>query len=222
MDPGPASRSSSLRVYMVRHGETAWSLSGQHTGRTDLPLTARGEDQARALRASLHDVRFDHVLTSPLERAQRTCALSGALSGLGTVAEIDPDLAEWDYGDYEGMISRDIRRQRPGWNCYRDGCPGGESPDGIGQRADRIIRRIGLLQGSIALFTHGEFGCGLAARWIGLPVLQGEHLELGTASVSILAFNPSHPDLAVIAQWNLVPGRLNDVQHSPSAAAVVS
>ncbi len=222
MDPGSAGRSSVPLVYLVRHGETAWSLSGQHTGRTDLPLTAHGEDQARALRPTLHDVRFDHVLTSPLERAQRTCALSGPLSGVATVAEIDPDLAEWDYGDYEGMLSRDIRRQRPGWNCYRDGCPGGESPDGIGQRADRLIRRIGLLQGSIALFTHGEFGCGLAARWIGLPVLQGEHFELATASVSILGFNPSHPGLAVIAQWNLVPGRLNDVQHSRSAAAVVS
>jgi len=218
MDADPLGHRSLLRVYMVRHGETAWSLTGQHTGRTDMPLTSRGDEEARSLRPSLDAIHFDHVLTSPLQRARRTCALAG----LGSAAEIEPDLAEWDYGLYEGQVSIDIRRGRPGWNCYRDGCPGGESPDDISRRADRIVARLCTFGGTVAIFTHGEFGCSLAARWIGLPVLQGEHLQLGTASISILAFNPSHPGLPVIAQWNVSPGVRTDAGHSQSISVTGS
>jgi broad specificity phosphatase PhoE len=192
MDPPP------LRLYLIRHGETEWSLSGQHTGRTDLALTARGEDQARALEPVLRAIAFDHILTSPAARAQRTCALAG----LGGSAEIEPDLAEWDYGAYEGRTSRDIRQDRPGWTVFRDGCPGGESVAAVMLRTDRLLSHVAALSGNIALFSSGQFGCSLAARWIGLPVVQAEHLMLGTASVSVLAYSPAHPDLRVIAHWN--------------------
>lgn len=192
MDPAP------LRLYLIRHGETAWSISGQHTGRTDLALTANGEDQARTLQRLLRAIQFDQVLTSPARRAQSTCALAG----LGGSAEVEPDLAEWDYGDYEGRTSRDIRQDRPGWNVFRDGCPGGESVQAVTRRADRLITRGAALSGNVALFSSGQFGCSLAARWIGLPILEAQHLTLGTASVSVLAYNPAHPDLRVIAHWN--------------------
>ena len=194
---------SPLRLYLIRHGETEWSLSGQHTGRTDLALTPRGEDQARALASTLRTVLFDHVLTSPAQRAQRTCALAG----LGGSAEVEPDLAEWDYGDYEGRTSIDIRQDQPGWNVFRDGCPGGESVAEVTARADRIITRAAALHGNVALFSSGQFGCSLAARWIGLPVIQAQHLMLGTASVSVLAYNPAHLDLRVIARWNQMCGQ---------------
>ena len=190
----------SLRLHLVRHGETEWSLSGQHTGRTDAVLTAHGEAQARALQPILARIRFDAVLTSPAVRARRTCELAGP--GL-PAATIEPDLAEWDYGRYEGKTSADIRKDRPGWNCYRDGCPGGESAGDVSDRADRLLARLCRLDRNVALFSHGEFGCSLGARWIGLPVLQGEHLQLGTASLSILGFNPSRPGLHVIMQWNM-------------------
>ncbi len=190
----------SLRLHLIRHGETAWSLSGQHTGRTDLALTAQGEGQARSLKPLLDAIRFDAVFTSPALRARRTCELAGPTL---PAAMVEPDLAEWDYGQYEGKTSRDIRKDRPGWNCYRDGCPGGESPGDVSHRADRLIARLCRLRGNVALFSHGEFGCSLAARWIGLPVGQGEHLQLGTASLSILGFNPAHAGLPVIARWNI-------------------
>ncbi len=189
--PGPA-------LYLIRHGETEWSLSGRHTGRTDLALTAHGEDRARALRPVLAAISFARVFTSPLRRATRTCALAG----LAASAETEPDLAEWDYGDYEGLRSSDIRAARPGWNAYRDGCPGGESVAQIAARADRLIDRLRALNGNVALFSHGQFGCSLAVRWIGLPVAAGQHLQLDPASIGVLAFNPSHPGLAVIARWN--------------------
>jgi len=192
MDPSP------LRLYVIRHGETEWSLSGRHTGRTDLALTAGGEDQARAIQPMLRAIPFEHVLTSPAARAQRTCELAG----LGRSAEIEPDLAEWDYGQYEGRTSREIRQDRPGWTVFRDGCPGGESVEAVTRRADRLIARAAALSGNVALFSSGQFGCSLAARWIGLPVLQAQHLILGTASVGVLASNPAHPDLRVIAHWN--------------------
>jgi broad specificity phosphatase PhoE len=218
MDAGDTSHSRPLHVYLVRHGETEWSLTGQHTGRTDMALTHRGEDEARSLRPSLCAVHFDRVLTSPLQRARRTCTLAG----LGSAAEIESDLAEWDYGQFEGKVSKDICRDRPGWNCYHDGCPGGESPDDISRRADRIVARLCTFGGNVAIFTHGEFGCSLAVRWIGLPVLQGKHFQLGTASVSILAFNPSHPGLPVIAQWNVLPGVRTDAVRSRSVSATSS
>jgi broad specificity phosphatase PhoE len=192
MDPAP------LRLTLVRHGETAWSLTGQHTGRTDLALTAHGEAEARALAPLLRARSFDHVLTSPASRARKTCVLAG----LGASAEIEPDLAEWDYGAYEGRTSRDIRHDRPDWNVFRDGSPDGESVQAVTERADRVIARVAALRGDVALFSSGQFGCSLAVRWIGLPVLQAQHLMLGTASVSVLAYNPDHPDVRVIAHWN--------------------
>lgn len=140
-----------LRLYLIRHGETEWSLSGRHTGRTDVPLTARGEDEARALAPRLREIPFAHVLSSPLQRARRTCELTM----LGAAAEIEPDLAEWDYGDYEGQRSMDIRKQRPGWNVFRDGCPHGEMPAQVSERADRLIAHLRALDGNVALFSHG-------------------------------------------------------------------
>jgi probable phosphoglycerate mutase len=190
-----------LQLYYIRHGETEWSLSSRHTGRSDIPLTANGEAQAQALSAYLRGVKFTRVLSSPRQRARRTCELAG----LGSVAEIDSDLAEWDYGDYEGQRSVDICRSRPGWNVFRDGCPGGESPALVSERADRFIARICSLEGNIALFAHGQFGSALAARWIGLPVSEGQHFVLGAASLSILAHEPGHPNVPVIALWNATP-----------------
>jgi probable phosphoglycerate mutase len=194
-----ANRSSTLRLYLIRHGETAWSLSGRHTGRTDIPLTPNGEDEARELGKLLQDIPFAHVLTSPLRRALQTCALAG----LDNTPEIEPCLAEWDYGEYEGQRSVDILEQRPNWNVYRDGCPRGEMPAQVSARADRLISRLLELEGNIALFTHGQFGSVLAARWIGLPVAEAEHFMLGTASLSILAFDPHHTAVPVIALWNV-------------------
>jgi probable phosphoglycerate mutase len=187
-----------LKLYVVRHGETEWSLSGQHTGRTDIPLTAHGEDQARALAERLGHIEFSYVLTSPRQRARRTCELAG----LGTTAETEPDLAEWDYGDCEGQLTADIRKRRPGWNVFRDGCPGGETPEAVCGRADRLITHLCTMDGNVALFSHGEFASVLAARWIGLPVIEAQHFLLDPASLSILGYNPSHPEVPVIALWN--------------------
>ena len=189
-----------LQLYFIRHGQTEWSLSGQHTGRTDIPLTTRGEEEARQLGPRLRTVTFSRILTSPLLRARRTCDLAG----LEPTVDIEPDLAEWDYGDYEAMRSVDIGRKHPGWNVFRDGCPGGETPEAIGARADRLIARLSALRGNVALFSHGQFGCVLAARWIGLPVLAGQHFALRPASLSILGHEESHPDVRVIALWNSV------------------
>ena len=193
--------STLLQLYLIRHGETEWSLSGQHTGRTDIPLTARGEDEARALGPCLRVIQFARVLTSPQQRARRTCELTG----LEREIEIEPDLAEWDYGDYEGRRSVDIRKERPNWNVFRDGCPHGETPEQVSGRADRLIAHLRVLDGNVALFSHGQFGCSLAARWIGLPVTEAQHFSFGTASLSVLAYNPSHPEVRVIARWNTAP-----------------
>ena len=187
-----------LRLYLIRHGETEWALSSRHTGRTDLPLTDNGEDEARELGMHLRDLPFTHVLTSPLKRARQTCALVG----LDNTPEIEPDLAEWDYGDYEGKRSVDIRGERPNWNVFRDGCPNGEMPAQVSDRADLLIARLRTLDGKVALFSHGQFGGVLAARWIGLPLAKAQHFPLGTASVSILSFNPHHPEIPVINLWN--------------------
>ena len=190
-------------VYLVRHGETAWSLSGRHTGRTDIALTGHGEDQARALRPMLAAVSFDQVFVSPATRARQTCSLAG----LADAAQVEPDLAEWDYGRYEGMRSIDIRAERPGGAGYRDGCPGGETPAEVTLRADRLIARLRSLGGSIALFSHGQIGSSLTVRWIGLPILEGQHFVLGTAAVGVLGSNPGHVDLPVISAWNLGASR---------------
>jgi len=184
-------------VYLARHGETAWSLSGQHTGRTDLPLTARGEDQARALTRRLHGLRFAAVLTSPSQRAVRTCELAG----FGAAAEIEPDLAEWDYGDYEGRRTAEILTGRPGWQLFRDGAPGGESPDQIGARADRVVARIRAVAGNVLIVSSAHITRVLAARWLGLPPAGGRYLVLGTASLGILGYEHDQTE-PVIRLWN--------------------
>ncbi|MDQ2666703.1 MAG: histidine phosphatase family protein [Gemmatimonadota bacterium] len=187
-----------LQLYFIRHGETAWSITGQHTGRTDLPLTRHGEDEARALAPRLRAVSFTRVLTSPQQRAWRTCELAG----LGAAAEIEPDLSEWDYGEYEGRRSVDIRKERPDWNVFRDGCPGGEMPAQVSDRADRLIARLAEMDGNVALFSHGQFGRVLAARWIDVHAITGQHFALGAGSLGILGHQPRHPTVRVIALWN--------------------
>jgi probable phosphoglycerate mutase len=197
-----------LQVYFIRHGETAWSLSGQHTGRTDLPLTAHGEAMARELATALQGIAFSRVLTSPRLRARATCELAG-LAGAGEQgARTEPDLAEWDYGAYEGLRTSEIRELQPGWDVWDDGCPGGESAADIGGRADRLISRLRPLAGRVALFSHGQFGRVLAARWVGLPVTQGQHFALDPASIGILGFEADHPHRRVIALWNATAGGL--------------
>ena len=187
-----------LKIHLIRHGETEWSLSGQHTGSTDIALTARGEQDARKLGERLSAVSFTHVFTSPRQRAQQTYTLSG----LTPAAEIERALAEWDYGDYEGRRSVDIRKERPDWNLFRDGCPNGDMPTHVCERADRFIIRLRALTGNIALFTHGQFGSVLAARWIGLPVINAESFPLGTASLSVLGFAAKYPEVPVIALFS--------------------
>jgi broad specificity phosphatase PhoE len=184
-------------VYLARHGETAWSLSGQHTGRTDLPLTERGEQQARALGQRLRGVSPVKVLTSPSQRARRTADLAG----FGGLAEIDLDLAEWDYGQYEGRRTADILAERPGWFLFRDSAPGGETPDQAGARADRVIQRIRAIGGNVLIFSSAHILRVLAARWLGLEAAGGRYFVLGTSSLSILGYehNLAEP---VIRLWN--------------------
>jgi broad specificity phosphatase PhoE len=189
------------RIYFIRHGETAWSLSGRHTGSSDIPLTENGVVQSRRLQPLLQSVSFAHVLISPRQRARQTCALAG----LAHAAEIEPNLAEWDYGAYESLSTAEIRKTAPDWNIFRDGCPGGETAAQVSARADCLIARLSGLGGDIALFSHGQFGCVLAARWIGLAVIDGQHFALDTASLSILGTKPGHPDVPVVTRWNMLP-----------------
>jgi broad specificity phosphatase PhoE len=185
------------RVYLIRHGETEWSVAGKHTGRCEIPLTSRGEHLARALGRQLRSIQFSSVLTSPRERARRTCELAGLRP-----PEIEPDLAEWDYGSFEGMTTAEIRKSRANWNLFRDGCPGGESPEQISQRADRLIARLKGMDGNIAIFSHGHFLRVLAARWTGMPVEAGQHLVIGTASIGILGFEHDSLEEPAIVAWN--------------------
>jgi|SRR5215469_1177442 len=185
-------------VYAARHGETAWNLSGQHTGRRDLRLTPNGERNARRLGGRLSGLTFSKVLTSPLQRASRTCELAG----FGARAEIDRDLVEWDYGEYEGRTVAQIHTERPDWDLFRDGCPGGESPAQVGERADRVVQRIRAIEGNVLLFSSGHFLRVLAARWLALgPASAGRYFLLSTASLSALTYehNLSQP---VIRFWN--------------------
>jgi broad specificity phosphatase PhoE len=184
-------------VYLARHGETALSLSGQHTGRTDIPLTPRGERHAVSLGERLRGTTFAQVLTSPLSRARRTCERAG----YGERAEIDPDLQEWDYGQYEGRRTADIRRERPGWYLFRDGCPGGESVAAIGARADRLIARLRAIDGRVLLFSHGHVLRVLAARWLGRQAGDARHFLLSTAALSVLGYE-HHLDEPAIRLWN--------------------
>lgn len=185
-------------LYVARHGETAWSLSGQHTGLTDLPLTPNGERNARRLGERLKGMTFAKVFTSPLQRATRTCELAG----FGAVAETDSDLVEWNYGQYEGRRSAEILAERPDWQLFRDGCPGGESPAQVGERADRVVQRVRTVPGNVLLFSSGHFIRVLAARWLALgPGSAGSYFLLTTASLSALGYEHklSQP---VIRLWN--------------------
>ena len=185
-------------VYLARHGETAWSLTGQHTGLTDLPLTERGERNAQRLGERLKGLTFGKVFTSPLRRASRTCELAG----FGAVAEVDRDLVEWDYGQYEGRTGAEIRKERPDWQLFRDGCPGGESPKQVAARADRVVARARGVQGDVLIFTSGHFMRVLASRWLGLePSQNSRYFMLNTASLSAVGYEHdlSRP---VIRLWN--------------------
>jgi broad specificity phosphatase PhoE len=184
-------------IYLARHGETAWSLSGQHTGLTDLPLTARGEGNAEKLGKRLAGLSFSKVFTSPLQRARRTCQLAG----FEAVAEVDPRLAEWNYGDYEGRRTAEIHAERPDWQLFRDGCPGGESPKQIGARADGVVSRVRAVKGNVLIFSSGHFLRVLAARWLGLETAAGRFFMLSTASLSMLGYENDISQPA-IRLWN--------------------
>ncbi len=185
-------------LYLIRHGETEWSLTGQHTGTTEIPLTQDGQSAARELGDPLGQVPFSRILCSPRLRARQTCELAG----LGTSMELEPDLAEWNYGEYEGQRSLEILDSRPDWNLFEHGCPGGESVQQVSERADRLLARLMAADETIALFTHGHFARILGARWIGLDAIQGKHLLLNPASISILGCEPHHTDTPGILLWN--------------------
>ena len=187
-------------VYLARHGETAWTISRQHTGLTDLPLTAQGEAEAARLGQRLERLTFTAVLTSPLKRAIRTCVLAG----FGSAADIEPDLVEWNYGAYEGRTSAEIHAERPDWQLFRDGCPEGESPEQIGARADRVVRRVRAIDGNTLLFSSGHFLRVFAARWLGLPPGAGRYFLLGTASLSSMGYEHDRSD-PVIRFWDEMP-----------------
>jgi len=184
-------------VYLARHGETAWTVSKQHTGVTDLPLTERGERNARRLGQRLLGMTFARVFTSPLKRARRTCELAG----FGREAAVDPDLVEWNYGDYEGKTTTEVRRDRPDWQLFRDGCPHGENAADVGARADRVIERLRAVSGDVLIFSSGHFLRVLGARWLGLDPAWGRCLYLGTAALSILGYEHS-PGEPVLRLWN--------------------
>lgn len=184
-------------VHVVRHGETPWSVTGQHTGLTDLALTPRGEEQARGLEPWLRGMSFAHVFSSPLQRARRTCELAG----FGSVAALEPDLVEWNYGAYEGLTLAQIRESHPGWELFRDGCPGGESVAAVSDRADRIVSRLRRLEGNVLIFSSGHVLRVLAARWLEAGPALGRNLVLDPAGVSVLGYDHNGAD-RVIRRWN--------------------
>ncbi len=188
----------SHQLFLIRHGKTTWSEAGRHTSRTEIALTAEGERGARRLAPMLSRVDFTAVLVSPRDRARRTCVLAK----LGAQAVLEPDLTEWDYGDYEGLTSAQILRKRPGWNLFRDGCPGGETPAQVRRRADRLLGRLAKMEGDIALFSHGHFGRVLAVRWVRWPIAAGQRLLLDPASLSILGHERRNPAAPVLTLWN--------------------
>jgi probable phosphoglycerate mutase len=184
-----------VNVFAIQHGETEWSLSGQHTGTTDIPLTDNGRRLAERLRPVLAREAFALVLVSPLQRARETCELAG----LGAAAVIDADLVEWNYGEYEGLTPRQIRAAAPDWLIFRDGCPGGEAPEQVGARADRVIARARAVAGDVALFAHGHLLRVLAARWLALPAGAGQHFLLDTGTLSVLGH---YRDIPAVKIWN--------------------
>jgi probable phosphoglycerate mutase len=183
-------------IYIARHGETEWSKNGRHTGRTDLPLTAQGEADGRRLGERLRGTTFEYVLCSPLSRARRTAELAGF------TPTVEPDLAEWNYGDYEGLTTAEIRARRPGWDLFRDGCPGGESPADIVARVDGLVGRLMGLTGNVLCFAHGHVLRVLASRWVKQPVTLAGCLLLGTGTVSVLSFDHANPAEPAIKVWN--------------------
>jgi probable phosphoglycerate mutase len=184
-------------IYLARHGETAWTISRQHTGLTDIPLLRQGEEDAIQLGQRLDGLAFAKILVSPLGRARRTCEMAG----FGSKAEVDLELHEWNYGDYEGRRTADIRQERPGWYLFRDGCPGGESVAAIGARADRVISRLRTVNGDVLLFSHGHFLRVLTARWLGLPAGDAHLFVLSTAALSILGYEHRLEEPAILL-WN--------------------
>ena len=190
-----------MPVVVIRHGETEWSRTHRHTGSTDLPLTAHGEAQVRQLRRRLArlGMPFTQVWTSPLRRASDTCALAGFVD----VSRVEPNLREWDCGEYEGLTLEEIRARRPGWNLYRDGCPGGESPEQIGARVDAVTSELRRVDGPVAVFSHAHFLCALAARWIRLAVTDGGRFRLDAAALGILDVEHNTLDEPSIAAWNV-------------------
>ena len=193
--------SSSLpRLFLARHGDTAWTDSGQHTGRTDLPLNERGEEHARELGVQLARFSFVHVFTSPLQRASRTCQLAG----LGGTPTVDPDLLEWNYGRFEGKVTKDILKERPGWELFRDGCPDGETPRDVAARADGFIARVRDIEGNVLAFSSGHIIRMIAARWLGLPPLAGRFFFCRPASVGVLTFEHNSRDEPIVGLWNYV------------------
>lgn len=186
---------ANVNVFAIRHGETAWSLSGQHTGTTDIPLTDNGRWLAERMRPVLAGKAFALVLCSPLPRARETCDLAG----LGDAVVIEPDLVEWNYGQYEGLTPKQIREDAPGWLIFRDGCPGGEMPEQVGARVDRVISRARAADGDVALFAHGHVLRVLAARWIGFPAASGQHFLLDTGTLCVLGY---YRDIPAVRVWN--------------------
>jgi broad specificity phosphatase PhoE len=189
------------RVYLARHGETEWTLSGQHTGRTDIPLTARGEADARRLGERLHGREFAVVLTSPLQRARRTCELAG----YGDRCRVDEDLREWNYGEFEGLKTAEIRQRRPDWSLFRDGCPGGEAADQVGARADRVLATLRTASGDAIVFSHGHMLRVLTARWLGLPAAAGRLFLCDPTSLGVLGHEHDKADEPVLRLWNEAP-----------------
>jgi broad specificity phosphatase PhoE len=183
-------------IYLARHGETEWSKSGQHTGRTDLPLLPSGEESAKKLHARLTGIAFTRVFSSPLSRAKRTAELAGF------APELDPDLLEWNYGDFEGLKSAEIAIKRPGWNLFRDGAPGGETPAEVTARVDRLVAKLKALTGNVVCFAHGHILRTVAARWINQPVTLATCMLLDTATISVLSFNHGKLDEPAIKVWN--------------------
>jgi probable phosphoglycerate mutase len=188
------------RLFLARHGDTAWTDSRQHTGRTDLPLNERGEDRARQIGERLRRYSFTRVFTSPLQRASKTCALAG----FGPVAAVDADLVEWDYGRYEGRLTREILKERPDWEMFRDGCPDGESPHDVAVRADRFIAQVRGIEGDILAFSSGHIIRMIAARWLGLPPGAGRLFYCRPASVGVLGFEHKRQSEPIIGLWNYV------------------
>jgi len=191
-----ATPSNLPKVYLARHGETEWTKTGQHTGRTDIPLTADGEDDAKLIGRRLSHLSFTNVITSPLQRAKRTSELAGF------TATIDDDLMEWDYGDYEGKKTVDIRKLHPGWQLLADGAPNGETSAQVAARADRVVARLKAMTGNVLVFAHGHYLRVLASRWVGADVAFAAHLLLGTSSISVLSFDHGKLDEPAIMLWN--------------------